>query len=200
METAPNPTPSNPSTPAPHTPSTYPTPSTPSTPAPHIPNPLHSHPQAAFTAGAEERRRAKEALSRSLEEAYGRLLLYGAGAEGFAAEDEATHATLMRHALRTTGACGEESRALGKGTGRGGAGSGRQGTRKVARACIECAGSLLAAADLDLLQSVGLTEYGTRMWRSRDRGHGFGAGVRCAVPCVSGQLRSPGSPAPIWLA
>ncbi|PNW71999.1 hypothetical protein CHLRE_16g686650v5 [Chlamydomonas reinhardtii] len=60
--------------------------------------------QAAFTAGAEERRRAKEALSRSLEEAYGRLLLYGAGAEGFAAEDEATHATLMRHALRTTGA------------------------------------------------------------------------------------------------
>ncbi|KAG2451252.1 hypothetical protein HYH02_003859 [Chlamydomonas schloesseri] len=58
---------------------------------------------AAFTAGAEERRRAKEALAKSLEEAYGRLLLYGAGAEGFV-DDEATHTTLQRHALRTTGA------------------------------------------------------------------------------------------------
>ncbi|KAG2435773.1 hypothetical protein HXX76_006969 [Chlamydomonas incerta] len=61
--------------------------------------------QAAFTAGAEERRRAKDALARSLEEAYGRLLLYGGGAEGFtAAGDEATATTLQRHALRTTGA------------------------------------------------------------------------------------------------
>ncbi|KXZ55512.1 hypothetical protein GPECTOR_2g1061 [Gonium pectorale] len=59
--------------------------------------------QAAFTAGAEERRRARDALARQFEEAFSRLQLYGTGAEGFAA-DEATYTTLQRHALRTTGA------------------------------------------------------------------------------------------------
>ncbi|EFJ45906.1 hypothetical protein VOLCADRAFT_105788 [Volvox carteri f. nagariensis] len=59
--------------------------------------------QAAFTAGAEERRRAKESLARQFEESCTRLLLYGAGVETYA-DDEATYTALQRHALRTTGA------------------------------------------------------------------------------------------------
>ncbi|GFR49317.1 hypothetical protein Agub_g11343, partial [Astrephomene gubernaculifera] len=59
--------------------------------------------QAAFTAGAEERRRQRDFLARQFEEAHCRLQLYGSGAEAFA-EDEATYSTLQRHALRTAGA------------------------------------------------------------------------------------------------
>ncbi|GIM08278.1 hypothetical protein Vretimale_12254 [Volvox reticuliferus] len=59
--------------------------------------------QVAFTAGAEERRRAKDSIARQFEDSYSRLLLYGAGGESFA-DDEATHTALQRHALRTAGA------------------------------------------------------------------------------------------------
>lgn len=77
--------------------------------------------QAAFTAGAEERRRAKDVLSRAFEESYTRLLLYGQGAEAFA-DDEATYTTLVRHVLRTAGETGVDKAgwaAVGTSTARG---------------------------------------------------------------------------------
>ncbi|GBF94592.1 hypothetical protein Rsub_06707 [Raphidocelis subcapitata] len=58
---------------------------------------------AAFNAGAEARRKSKDAAARALEEAFVRLQLYAHGCEG-AADDEALQQALARHAARTTGA------------------------------------------------------------------------------------------------
>lgn len=63
--------------------------------------------RAAFSAGAEERRRRREGLQREVEEVWGRLQLYGKGAEVF--QDDPT--TWVRHGsvvasayhLRSTG-------------------------------------------------------------------------------------------------
>ncbi|KAK9817206.1 hypothetical protein WJX72_011062 [[Myrmecia] bisecta] len=57
---------------------------------------------AVFVAGAEARRRQREALSRSLDDAYQRWQLYGHGAE-LLGQDEATSATLARHLIRSVG-------------------------------------------------------------------------------------------------
>ncbi|MEW5307712.1 MAG: hypothetical protein WDW36_010090 [Sanguina aurantia] len=70
-----------------------------------LPTALASHGaavQAARTAGADDRRRVRDVLAGAFEEAFHRLQLYARGNDVFAA-DEATHATLQRHALRTTG-------------------------------------------------------------------------------------------------
>ncbi|KAL4425678.1 hypothetical protein ABPG75_009694 [Micractinium tetrahymenae] len=64
---------------------------------------------AIFTAGAEKRRRLREAAAAALDAAYERLQLYAHGAELFAS-DEAASATLQRHLLR--GAAAECADAL----------------------------------------------------------------------------------------
>jgi hypothetical protein len=58
---------------------------------------------AVFVAGAERRRRQRDAIARALEESMQRLALFARGAEAFA-EDEATAAVLQRHVVRGAGA------------------------------------------------------------------------------------------------
>ncbi|KAI3438673.1 hypothetical protein D9Q98_001094 [Chlorella vulgaris] len=58
---------------------------------------------AIFTAGAERRRRLRDAASSALDSAYERLLLYSHGAELFA-DDEAALPMLHRHLLRSVAA------------------------------------------------------------------------------------------------
>ncbi|KAI8468856.1 MAG: hypothetical protein J3K34DRAFT_294179 [Monoraphidium minutum] len=104
---------------------------------------------AAFTAGAEARRRGRDAAGRALEEAFARLQLYSHGCDALQ-DDEALQTLLSRHAARTTGAegadallrwCqlefGDDDAALaggGEGGGGGGGGGGAAGYTAAERA------------------------------------------------------------------
>lgn len=57
---------------------------------------------SALTGGAEKRKRFKEAALRSLSEGHQRWQMYAAGVE-WMKEDEAAHAVLQRHLVRSTG-------------------------------------------------------------------------------------------------
>lgn len=59
--------------------------------------------QSALTAGAEKRKRYKEAAIRALQELHQRWQLYCSGAE-WLSEEAATHVALQRHLVRSTGA------------------------------------------------------------------------------------------------
>ncbi len=60
--------------------------------------------QLAFTAGADARRRAKEAAGRAAQDALALMQAYAHGAEMFASGDADAALALQRHVLRTAGA------------------------------------------------------------------------------------------------